>query len=1183
MKTTKAIIIGALVALFCNAASAQIDGDPYGASAFNGEVTTGGDYSPMTANARRTITDISLPSVSYPLEFTRTMVSRGAPSVDAPVGVIPAAGATLSVWAHSYQWYLPQISCSCTSDPTSLTLSYPDGSKVTFSRSTNGDPYWRGGLGVRERMLIIVDTSVNGNETGRVYLFLTDGGKVEFTFTRVKASGVFTWTYTLSRVIDPFYRVTTIAGQPDNSVIVTEPAGRWLRLYYKHPSAAEGNTADWVVYVVTASDGRYVYYNYTAMATGSPATVYSTLTRVNYSWDSNLTSTYTYQPSTVQPRLNQPLVSTAIDPLYTGPMWRIAYSYQPAGTDTRPGQISSENYFDGTTVGAAVTSLAKFTSVTGVRTETRPDGKTRQFTCNSSGELTNYTDFMGHGAALGGYPAGQGIPTRLYDFKNNETDLAIDPFTTITTQVTFPATPEDAPAGQGTVRRSYGNSDYYLLSATDEAGHTTYYTRDSNHRVTSISYPDGGSESFTYTQLGQVQTHKLKTGDTITYQYDGRGLMQLWYDQEHSASAPNFRYGYDSRDRVNAITDALGNTTNYTYTSRNQVFVTTLPVNPVDGVRHTITNNYNPVDGTLASVVDQLNHTTSYTYDNYRRVKTVTSPGHNTPETVYAFYGPTDSGDDYTYTDSNPTFIKSPTGKETAIVYDADRRRTSVTQAYGTSDAATVSYNYDANGNVISTVSPSEQPGQQFAGQSRSGRFDERNRVYSDTDALGNVTSRTFDAAGRAASITRANGQVTTFDSYDPMSRVLQKTVNESPDPAAVSKYTYYTSGLLHTFQDPHLVALGSTDSYSYIYDTLGRQQSLTYPKASPSATPTSESWHYDTAGRMDRFTNRNGFVLTSSYDNLYRRTGSGWNDGLTPSVAIGYDAASRPTSVSNTNATITWTYFNDNLLNTETSTYADHVARTVTFTYDGDGNTASINYPNNAYTFTYNYGNRNQLLSLVNGSNVLATYGYDRDGNLRTRVPNNNTSSSYSYDGLDRVTHVAHALNGTTRTFDYGYDVVGNQKWVQRDGANGDVFGYDLNDQSTSILLNVANPGTTSPGNQTVFYDAGGNRISFQAEGTLYDTYATNPLNQYTSRTSTIVPNSVYVTVNASYDLTGNMTVGLDTSRYTFDAQNRVLSATKSGNTDTFNYDGLGRQVAITRNGVVTYNIYDGWNLIPE
>lgn len=355
----------------------------------------------------------------------------------------------------------------------------------------------------------------------------------------------------------------------------------------------------------------------------------------------------------------------------------------------------------------------------------------------------------------------------------------------------------------------------------------------------------------------------------------------------------------------------------------------------------------------------------------------------------------------------------------------------------------------------------------------------------------------------------------------------------------------------------------------------MGRKTGLQYPPDSANVQR-SEAWRYDTAGRNDTFTNRAGDIQTMTYGALNRKTGFSWNDGgLTPSVTFGYDVASRMTSVTNANATISRTYFNDNLLNTETTTYADNKARTVTYSYDADGNRATIQYPNGVYSFTYNYTNRNQLQTLVNNSNsaTVATYGYDPDGNLTTRTPNNTTSSTYTYDALDRVTHISHVLNGTTRTFDYAYDSVSNRKWTQRDGGTGDVFGYDQNDQAIAILLNVANPDTTAVGSQTIKYDANGNRTTFSAYGPT-DTYTTNELNQYTARNSS----------QATYDHNGNMTTGLGGSTYTYDAQNRLLTATTAGTADTFTYDGLNRQVS-RKIGTASpvYKVYDGWDLIAE
>src|SRR5205085_1515548 len=152
---------------------------------------------------------------------------------------------------------------------------------------------------------------------------------------------------------------------------------------------------------------------------------------------------------------------------------------------------------------------------------------------------------------------------------------------------------------------------------------------------------------------------------------------------------------------------------------------------------------------------------------------------------------------------------------------------------------------------------------------------DERNRPYSITDALNDpATSIQYDAAGRKKQITRPNGQVTTFDSYDSMNRLLQQTVGQAPDSDAITKYTYYTSGLLHTMQDPKLSSGSLT--HTYVYDGMGRKTSLTYPpatSASPTPTPAVESWHYDTAGRNDTFTNRAGKIRTFTYDALNRPT----------------------------------------------------------------------------------------------------------------------------------------------------------------------------------------------------------------------------------------------------------------------------------------------------------------------
>src|SRR5260370_42393827 len=43
------------------------------------------------------------------------------------------------------------------------------------------------------------------------------------------------------------------------------------------------------------------------------------------------------------------------------------------------------------------------------------------------------------------------------------------------------------------------------------------------------------------------------------------------------------------------------------------------------------------------------------------------------------------------------------------------------------------------------------------------------------------------------------------------------------------------------------------------------------------------------------------------------------------------------------------------------------------------------------------------------------------------------------------------------------------------------------------------------------------------------------------------------------------------------------MISATNGSTPETFKYDGLNRQISHTLNGVTTYDVWDGWNLIEE
>jgi RHS repeat-associated protein len=135
-------------------------------------------------------------------------------------------------------------------------------------------------------------------------------------------------------------------------------------------------------------------------------------------------------------------------------------------------------------------------------------------------------------------------------------------------------------------------------------------------------------------------------------------------------------------------------------------------------------------------------------------------------------------------------------------------------------------------------------------------------------------------------------------------------------------------------------------------------------------------------------------------------------------------------------------------------------------------------------------------------------------------------------------------------------------------------VFNYDLADQATGVLLNVQTPQSTPTPAPNITYDSNGNRTSFHPPYVSWETYgAANNLNQYTTRTISGTQKT------AGYDHKGNLTIGLDSSAYVYDAQNRLTNAPNT----TIKYDGLNRQVSRTIGSTTTYSVWDGWNLIEE
>ncbi|MBA2436095.1 MAG: RHS repeat protein, partial [Chthoniobacterales bacterium] len=369
---------------------------------------------------------------------------------------------------------------------------------------------------------------------------------------------------------------------------------------------------------------------------------------------------------------------------------------------------------------------------------------------------------------------------------------------------------------------------------------------------------------------------------------------------------------------------------------------------------------------------------------------------------------------------------------------------------------ATLVYNYDARERLINVTDP----------------------ILANRNSNGHTIDYTYDAANNKTSELPANNQTITYNSYDDMNRLLQKTVGQLPTAAAVTFYTWTKAGKMATFTDP------GVNQYSYTYDRLNRLVTTTYPNS------TIETWLYDFAGNLYQFKNRAGNTQTFGYDVRNRETSYSWSTGSPQPRTLTYDSASRILSCNTTNTFINYAYYDDGSLYTEktwgTGSYGDGIQRTITYAYDAYGNRGSVTFPGMANpSYTYDYTARNQLKSMSEPANVVS-YTYDKSGNPLTRTPGSNPASSFAYDAINRVTKITHNFaGGVSKTIDYGYDEVNRRKYAQRDGngtsGTADGFEYDKNAQLTKFRLNgTLSSGAVTGGTATSYtMDASGNRTN--------------------------------------------------------------------------------------------------------
>jgi len=617
------------------------------------------------------------------------------------------------------------------------------------------------------------------------------------------------------------------------------------------------------------------------------------------------------------------------------------------------------------------------------------------------------------------------------DGRNNTTAYDYDPAGNLI-KVTRP----------GTVVTQYGRDPAgtgLLASMTDPNSRTTTFGYNAAFDLTRVTTPKGEVTTMGYDTSGRMTSRVDPRGNA-----NGRNPADYTWAYAHdeadhptSVTDPQGRVWTSHHDLAgnrDTATDANNHQTTYTYTDSNDLQAVTAPA--VTGIPGPVTTSYDyDPAGNLRARTDANGHVTTYDHDDAGRLTTATAPLGRVWTSGYDA-----DGNRTSVTDANGNATPTSGDGTTTRGYDELGRLVSVTYSDAT---PAVSLGYDANGNRTSMTDGAGTETREYDPLNRLTKLTRGSDVFQyGYDPAGNLTSRTYpdntvvtlapDEDERLASVTAEGG--TTSYAYDEAGNLLSTTL-----PAGngyVETRTYDTAGRLASVGN----AKGGTvlSSFAYTRDPVGNPtrvvladgttQTATYDELDRltryclnTSCGTSRAYTYDKVGNR-RTSNRSATVTSYAHDDADRLCWTATGTIANPTCA------SPPTG-----ATIYGSDANGNQTSAGATTYsydlADQLTAAVTgptattFAYDGDG--ARYRRVGQGATNTLVWDKNGPLPEVVlernNAGSTLFRYTFGR-----AQLTERTTAGTFFFhhDGLGSTANLTNATGATQVS--YAYDPFG-------------------------------------------------------------------------------------------------------------------------------------------------------------
>ena len=703
----------------------------------------------------------------------------------------------------------------------------------------------------------------------------------------------------------------------------------------------------------------------------------------------------------------------------------------------------------------------------------------------------------------------------------------------------------------------------------------------------------------------EISVEKEKNG-YIVHLADGQDEAYLLDDEENIVSV------FDDFNRLQKIKDGFeyksGEGLLYTFNKEGRL----LCIKRKDGVKVLLSYD---TKGGLLSVSDKAGNSLNLSYDNLGKLREVKD--HVGRKIEYGYestqltrvYSNGQRMYDYFYEKELLVKIKNPRGVYVLEnLYDgADRVKI---QRFA--DGGIIRYEYDSEESKTFVTNPNENvevhihdenfrnTESEYAGESESFTYDERNLLTSYTDKRGNTTVYEYDKKGNLKSCIYSDGEAEGFE-YDENSNISIYYKNKEE----IERYSYDDKGRLVERKN----ALGEIISIEYkeseYEEGKETKESLivTLPDGSKSKV------FYDEKGNISRIEEESGNVLIYEYDALNRvrasidgnknRTEFSYNDkDLLTGVkdAMGntcryeYTENGKLSLFEDFRGSITKLNYNEmnkikdftlpdgenfmleydlcqNLTKEIRSDggevrYVYNAANLVEkkilqnkgeyeYRYDTNGNLISVTDPLGD-SEEYSYDERNRLLSYKDKSGVVTEYEY---GKRSLKISNDIGTYTYDYDILGRVVLETDMLGNTKK---YEYNELGKVSKIKT-GEKETVYIY----HKGGLLHKKMYPDKRY---EVFSYDKVGNLIKRENEKGDYILFNYDRLNRITK-----IKNSFLQEQSFEYDAMGNVIKETDalgnSTSYTYSPGGKLTSVLDSmGNRTEYGYDKAGRLSTVYR-----------------